>query len=152
MAREQHIADALVEKLKTLSGIRVYEQIMIDKYTTYQFDYVGIFGSTDSRIVESLEDMSAVTNMGSIDVYLLCGNQVKKSPTLGKAKLRYAMQELCEKVEWCLQNLSIEDYKSDYEQTEFSKVHYIGNEPVTFNDDETMGLSIMTFRIFYTRF
>lgn len=152
MSREQHISDSIVDRLKTLSGVRVYEQIILNKYDAYQFDYVGIYGATDERYTESLEDMTAVTNLGKIDLYLLCGNSVKKSPTLGKAKLRYAMQELTEKVEWCLHNYEIESYESDYEKTQFSAVHYIASEPVTFNDDETNGLSMMTFRIFYTKF
>lgn len=152
MSREQHISEAIAEQLKTISGIRVYEQVMMNKFETYQFDYVGLYGSTDERMVESLEDLSSVANMGKIDIYLLCGNSVKKSPTLGVAKLRNAMQELCEKVEYHLQNMQPERYNSDFEQTDFSPVNYIASEPVTFTDDETKGLTIMTFRVFYTRF
>jgi hypothetical protein len=54
-------------------------------------------------------------------------------------------------VEYSLQDLRIEFYKSDYETTTFSPVHYISSEPITYSDDETKGLTLMTFRIFYTR-
>lgn len=152
MSREQHVCDAIADKLKTISGIKVYDQILLHKYETYGFDYVGVYGSNDERFTESLEDMTAVTNLGKIDLYLLCGSSVKKAPTIGKANLRNAMQDLNEKVEYTLHNFEIEKYKSDYENTDFSAVHYIASEPVTFSDDETKGLSIMTFRIFYTKF
>ena len=151
MSREQHICDAITDRLKTLSGVRVYDQILIQKYETYQFDYVGVYGSTDERFTESLEDMTAVTNLGKIDVYIVCGNSVKKSPTVGKAHLRNAMQALCEQVEYILHNYQIERYQSDYEVTDYSAIHFIAQEPITFDDDETKGLSIMTFRIFYTK-
>lgn len=151
MSREKHLTDAITEQLNTMSGVRVYEQVLLHKYESYQFDYVGIYGATDERFTESLENMSAVSDLGKIDVFLLLGNAVKKQPTLGKASLRYAMQDLAEKVEWCLTDLELEKYVSDYEQTTFSSVHFIGSEPVTFSDDETKGLTLMTFRIFYTR-
>lgn len=151
MSREKHLTDAIVDKLGTLTGVRTYEQILLHKYESYQFDYVGIYGSTDERFTESFEDMSAVSVLGKIDVFLLLGNQVKKQPTLGKASLRYAMQDLSEKIEWCLSDLEIEPYVSDFEQTTFSSVHFIASEPITFSDDETKGLTLMTFRIFYTR-
>jgi hypothetical protein len=124
----------------------------MNKFETYQFDFVGIYGSTDERIVESLEDLSSVANIGRIDVYLLCGNSVKKNATLGIARLRNAMQDLNEKVEHVLQNYVPSRYDSDYEATDFSPISYSASEPVTFTDDETKGLSIMTFRVFYTRF
>jgi len=151
MSREKHLTDAITYQLNSMSGVKVYEQILLHKYESYGFDYVGIYGSTDERFTESLEDMSAVSDLGKIDIYLLLGNAVKKQPTLGKASLRYAMQDLAEKVEWCLTDLEVEKYVSDYEQTTFSSVHFIGSEPVTFSDDETKGLTLMTFRIFYTR-
>ena len=151
MSREKHLTDAIVEKLGTMTGVRIYEQILLHKYESYQFDYVGIYGSTDERFTESLENMAAVADLGKIDIFLLLGNQVKKQPTLGKASLRYAMQDLAEKVEWCLTDLEIERYESDFERTTFSSVHFIASEPVTFSDDETKGLTLMTFRIFYTR-
>lgn len=151
MSREKHLTEQMVNKMSTLSGVRVYEQILLHKYEAYQFDYVGIYGSTDERFTESMEDMSAVNDLGKIDVYLMLGNAVKKQPTLGKASLRYAMQDLAERVEWVLQDMEIEPYKTDYETTNFSTVHYIASEPVTFSDDETKGLTLMTFRIFYTR-
>lgn len=151
MSREKHLTDAIASQLNTLSGVRVYEQILLHKYESYQFDYVGIYGSTDERYTEALEDMSAVSDLGKIDVFLLLGNAVKKQPTIGKASLRYAMQDLAEKVEWSLTDLEVESYLSEYEKTSFSTVHFIGSEPVTFSDDETKGLTLMTFRIFYTR-
>jgi hypothetical protein len=61
------------------------------------------------------------------------------------------MQELAERVEYSLQDFRIEFYKSDYETTTFSPLHYISSEPITYSDDETKGLTLMTFRIFYTR-
>lgn len=151
MSREKHIADAIIEKLGTLQGVKVYEQILLNKYETYSFDYVGIFGSTDERFTESLEDMSAVTNLGRIDFYLILGNAVKKSAHLGTGKLRNAMQDLAERVEFCLQSLEFEEYKSDFETCDFSSMHFIASEPITYSDDETKGLTLMTFRIFYTR-
>ncbi len=151
MSREKHITDAIIEKLGMMSGVRVYEQILLNKYETYQFDYVGIYGSTDERFTESMEDMSAVADLGKVDLFILLGNSVKKTPTLGAGKLRHAMQELAERVEYALQDLRIEFYKSDYETTTFSPVHYISSEPITYSDDETKGLTLMTFRIFYTR-
>jgi hypothetical protein len=151
MSREKHITDAIIEKLGSLSGIRIYEQILLNKYETYQFDYVGIFGSTDERFTEAMEDMSAVSDLGKIDLFLLLGNSIKKAPTVGSAKLRNVMQDLSERVEWCLQDFRIDFYKTDFETTTFSPVHYIASEPITYSDDETKGLTLMTFRIFYTR-
>jgi hypothetical protein len=84
MSREKHITDAIIEKLGMMSGVRIYEQILLNKYETYQFDYVGIYGSTDERFTESMEDMSAVADLGKVDLFILLGNSVKKVPTLSQ--------------------------------------------------------------------
>jgi hypothetical protein len=151
MSREKHVSDAVLEALNSIGGVRVYEQVMMNKIDNYQYDFIGIYGSTDERTTESFEDMSAVSHLGQIDVYLLCGTSVKKTPTLGSGKLRYAMQDLCERVENTLENYELDKYVSNFETSYFSPMHYISSEPISFNDDETKGLSLMTFRVFYTR-
>jgi len=151
MSREKHITEGVLEKLNSIGGVRVYEQVVMNKIETYQYDFIGIYGSTDERTVESFEDMSAISHLGQIDLYLLCGSSVKKSTSVGNGKLRYSMQDLTERVENCLGDAEFDNYVSNYENTYFSTLHFISAEPISFNDDETKGLSLMTFRVLYTR-
>lgn len=149
MARESAALNSIASQLRTLSGIKVYDQVMIDKWNTYQFPFVGIMSGADSREVIGLEDDSAFANKGTLDIYLLIGVQVKKNATAGKANLREALADLSEAIENKLTNYTPEKYESDYERTYFAPVHFIDSQAVTFNDDETKGISFMTFRTIY---
>jgi hypothetical protein len=149
MSRQKQILDSIFDKLSRLPDIKVYEQVTFDKWNLYAFDYVGIYSTVDERQTEALEDNSAVARQGKLDVYLLVGNSVKKSPTLGKALLRNAMQDTCELVEYALTNLEIPDYSNDYGDTVFSPLHYIATDNIAYIDDETKGVSLMTFRAYY---
>lgn len=149
MARESAALNSIASQLRTLSGIKVYDQVMIDKWNTYQFPFVGIMSGADSREVIGLEDDSAFANKGTMDIYLLIGVQVKKNATAGKANLREALADLSEAIENKLTNYTPDKYESDYERTYFAPVHFIDSQAVTFNDDETKGISFMTFRTIY---
>jgi hypothetical protein len=81
---------------------------------------------------------------------MLVGVQVKKSNTQ-KAVLRNALADLCEKVEYMLQNLDLGSYVTDFESTEFAPLHFVDSQAVTFSDDETKGVAFMTFRTLYYR-
>jgi hypothetical protein len=124
---------------------------MLDKWNTYQFPFVGVLSGADAREVIGLEDDSAFANKGTLDMYLLVGVQVKKNSTAGKANLREALADLCEAIENKLTNYKPDIYESDYERTYFAPVHFIDAQAVTFNDDETKGISFMTFRTVYYR-
>jgi len=86
-----------------------------------------------------------------LDIYLLVGVQVKKNSTAGKANLREALADLCEAIENKLTNYSPAVYESDYERTYFAPIHFVDAQAVTYNDDETKGISFMTFRTVYYR-
>lgn len=151
MARESAALQSIADQLRTLSGVKVYDQVMLDKWNTYQFPFIGILSGADSREVIGLEDDSAFANKGTMDMYLLIGVQVKKNATAGKANLREALANLAESVENKLTNFVPEKYESEYERTYFAPVHFIDSQAVTFNDDETKGISFMTFRTIYYR-
>lgn len=151
MARESAAIQSITDKLRTMSGVKVYDQVMLDKWNTYQFPFVGVLSGADSREVIGLEDDSAFANKGTLDIYLLVGVQVKKNSTAGKANLREALADLCEAIENKLTNYSPAVYESDYERTYFAPIHFIDAQAVTYNDDETKGISFMTFRTVYYR-
>lgn len=150
MARESAALESITDQLRTLSGVRVYDHVMMDKWNSYQFDYVGIMGGADSREVIGLEDDSAFANRGTLDIYILLGVQIKKQ-TNGKANLREALANLAEAVENKLTNFVPARYISDYEDTDFAPVHFIDSQAVTYSDDETKGVAFMTFRTIYYR-
>ena len=151
MARESAAIQSITDKLRTMSGVKVYDQVMLDKWNTYQFPFVGVLSGADSHEVIGLEDDSAFANKGTLDVYLLVGVQVKKNSTAGKANLREALADLCEAIENKLTNYSPAVYESDYERTFFAPIHFVDAQAVTYNDDETKGISFMTFRTVYYR-
>jgi hypothetical protein len=150
MARESAAITSIIDELGKMEGVKVYDQVQIDKWNTYNFNYVGVLSGADTRENELFEDDSAYANRGSLEIYLLVGVQVKKSNTQ-KAVLRNALADLCEKVEYMLQNHGIESYITDYESTEFAPVHFVDSQAVTFSDDETKGVAFMTFRTLYYR-
>ena len=113
MARESAAITSIIEELSKMEGVKVYDQVQIDKWNTYNFNYVGVLSGADTRENELFEDDSAYANRGSLEIYLLVGVQVKKSNTQ-KAVLRNALADLCEKVEYMLQNHGIESYITDY--------------------------------------
>jgi len=151
MARESAALQSIADQLRTMSGVRVYDQVMIDKWNTYQFPFVGILGGADTREVIGLEDDSAFANKGQIDMYLLVGVQVKKNTTAGKAILRENLADYAEAIENKLTNYNPPVYDSNYERTYFAPVHFIDAQAVTYNDDETKGIYFMTFRVVYYR-
>jgi hypothetical protein len=151
MARESAALQSIADQLRTMSGIKVYDQVMIDKWNAYQFPYVGILGGADSREVIGLEDDSAFANKGTIDIYLLIGVQVKKNSTAGKALLRESLADHAEAIENKLLNFRPLTYESDFERTVFAPVHFVDAQAVTYNDDETKGIYFMTFRTIYYR-
>ena len=151
MARESAALESVADQLRTMSGVRVYDQVMIDKWNTYQFPFVGILGGSDSREVIGLEDDSAFANKGQIDMYLLVGVQVKKNSTAGKAILRGNLADYAEAIENKLTNYKPPVYESDFETTYFAPVHFIDAHAITYNDDETKGIYFMTFRTVYYR-
>lgn len=148
MARESKAIEAIVEQLRTLGGLRIYEQVTVDKWNTYQFDYVGVLAVEDTREVIGLEDDSAFANRGYLDIYLLAGSQVKKQMN-GKANLRESLCDISEKVENKLTNFVPTEYESNYERTMFAPMHFISSQVATYNDDETKGISLIVFRTFY---
>lgn len=150
MARESTAITSIVKELNKLQGIKVYEQVQIDKWNTYNFDYVGVLSGSDTRENQLFEDDSALANRGSLEIYLLVGVQVKKSNTQ-KSLLRTSLADLCEKVEYMLQNHEINSYVTEYESTEFAPVHFVDSQAVTVSDDETKGIAFMTFRTLYYR-
>jgi len=151
MARESAALQSIADQLRTMSGVRVYDQVMIDKWNTYQFPFVGILGGADSREVIGLEDDSAFANKGTIDMYLLVGVQIKKNATAGKALLRETLADYAEAIENKLTNYNPPVYESNYERTYFAPVHFIDAQAITYNDDETKGIYFMTFRTNYYR-
>ena len=151
MARESAALQSIADQLRTMSGIKVYDQVMIDKWNAYQFPYVGILGGSDSREVIGLEDDSAFANKGTIDIYLLIGVQVKKNSTAGKALLRESLADYAEAIEHKLLNFTPSTYESDFERRYFAPVHFVDAQAVTYNDDETKGIYFMTFRTNYYR-
>jgi hypothetical protein len=148
MARESKAIEEIIYKLSTLSGIRVYEQVMIDKWNAYQFDYIGMLGTEDAREIVSLEDDSAFNNRGVLNFYLLVGAQVKKQNN-GKANLRNVLATNVEKIENNLSNFTPERYVSNYENTYFSPLQFVNSQAITYNEDETKGISLVQFRCFY---
>lgn len=148
MARESEVAKNIIEKLKTMSGVRVYEQVFTDKWNTYGFDYIGLLAIEDSREVIGLEDDSAFSNRGIIDLFFLVGCSVKKQNN-GKANLREALAGLCEEVEAKLTNYVPPRYESPYGKAFFTPVHFVSSQAATYNDDETKGISLMNFRLYY---
>jgi hypothetical protein len=150
MARESKAIESIYEQLKTLSGLKIYEQVMIDKWNTYQFDFIGILGTEDTREVIGLEDDSAFSNRGTLNFYMIIGSQVKKQNN-GKANLRNSLASISEKVENKLANFMPSQYQSNFERTIFSKIHFVNSQAITFNDDETKGISLIQFRCYYYR-
>lgn len=150
MARETAAIESITTQLRKMQGVKVYDQVQIDKWNTYGFDFVGVLSGADTRENELMEDDSAFANRGTLDVYMLVGVQVKKSNTQ-KAVLRNALADLCEKVEYMLQNLDLGSYVTDFESTEFAPLHFVDSQAVTFSDDETKGVAFMTFRTLYYR-
>lgn len=150
MARETAAIESITTQLRKMEGVKVYDQVQIDKWNTYGFDFVGILSGADTRENELMEDDSAFANRGTLDIYMLVGVQVKKSNTQ-KAVLRNALADLCEKVEYMLQNLDLGSYVTDFESTEFAPLHFVDSQAVTFSDDETKGVAFMTFRTLYYR-
>ena len=150
MARETAAIESIITQLRKMQGVKVYDQVQIDKWNTYGFDFVGVLSGADTRENELMEDDSAFANRGTLDVYMLVGVQVKKSNTQ-KAVLRNALADLCEKVEYMLQNLDLGSYVTDFESTEFAPLHFVDSQAVTFSDDETKGVAFMTFRTLYYR-
>lgn len=148
MARESKAVEEIVEQLKTMSGLRVYEFVTIDKWNTYQFDYVGVLAVEDNREVIALEDDSAFANRGTLDVYLLAGSQVKKQVN-NKANLREALANISEAIENKLTNFVPVSYESEYESTLFSPLHFVSSQVATYNDDETKGITLLVFRTIY---
>jgi hypothetical protein len=150
MARESEILQSVVNQLSIISGIRVYPQVLIDKWNTYQFDYAGVLACEDNREVINLEDDSALANKGTIDIYILSGVQTKKQNT-GKANLREKLANLSEEIEWKLHNFKPPMYNSDFETTYFSPLQFVSNQVATYSDDETKGISLSIFRSVYYR-
>ncbi len=150
MARESAVIESVTTQLRKMQGIKVYDQVQIDKWNTYAFDFVGVLSGADTRDNELMEDDSAFANRGTLDIYMLVGVQIKKSNTQ-KAVLRNALADLCEKVEYTLQNLDLGSYITDFESTEFAPLHFVDSQAVTFSDDETKGVAFMTFRTLYYR-
>jgi hypothetical protein len=150
MARETAAIESITTQLRKMQGVKVYDQVQIDKWNTYGFDFVGVLSGADTRENELMEDDSAFANRGALDIYMLVGVQVKKSNTQ-KAVLRNALADLCEKVEYMLQNLDLGSYVTDFESTEFAPLHFVDSQAVTFSDDETKGVAFMTFRTLYYR-
>jgi hypothetical protein len=150
MARETAAIESITTQLRKMQGVKVYDQVQIDKWNTYGFDFVGVLSGADTRENELMEDDSAFANRGTLDIYMLVGVQVKKSNTQ-KAVLRNALADLCEKVEYMLQNLDLGSYVTDFESTEFAPLHFVDSQAVTFSDDETKGVAFMTFRTLYYR-
>lgn len=148
MARESHFLNQISEKLSSISGVRVYEQVLIDKWNTYQFDYVGILACEDSREVIGLEDDSAFSNKGTLDIYILAGCQTKKQNN-GRANLRERLANLSEQIEAKLSNYIPSPYKSDYENTYFSPLQFVSNQVATYSDEETKGISLLVMRSIY---
>lgn len=150
MARETKAINEIASMLNELQSIRVYDTITVDKWDTLQFNYIGILHVEDTRELEPLEDNSAMVNRGQLEIYLLVGNSVKKS-TSNKGNLREALASQCERIENKLHNAVIESYVSDFEATEFAPLHFVSNQVVQYNDDNTKGLALMVFRAKYIR-
>lgn len=148
MARESHFLNQISEKLSSISGVRVYEQVLIDKWNAYQFDYVGILACEDSREVIGLEDDSAFSNKGTLDIYILAGCQTKKQNN-GRANLRERLANLSEQIEAKLSNYIPSPYKSDYENTYFSPLQFVSSQVATYSDEETKGISLLVMRSIY---
>lgn len=148
MARETEVVKSIVDEMRTLSAIRIYEMVTIDKWNTYQFDFAGVLAVEDSREVIGLEDDSAFVNRGNLDIYILCGSQVKKQMN-GRANLREALADISERIENKLTNFVPPSYVSSYENTMFAPLHFVSSQVATYNDDETKGLGLMVFRTYY---
>lgn len=148
MARESKLIEEVVGKLKTITGLKVYDFVTVDKWNTYQFDYIGVLSCEDNREVIGLEDDSAFSNRGTLDIYLLAGAQVKKQLN-GKANLRESLANIAEAVENKLTNFIPNAYDSDYESTMFAPMHFISSQVATYNDDETKGITLIVFRSIY---
>lgn len=148
MARESKAIEEIVYKLNTLSGIKVYEQVMIDKWNVYQFDYIGVLGCEDAREIISLEDDSGFNNRGSLTFYLLVGAQVKKQNN-GKANLRNVLASIVERIENNLTNFTPARYESNFENSYFSPLQFVNAQAITYNEDETKGISLVQFRCYY---
>ena len=150
MARETKAITGIVERLNSIEGVKIYEHIQIDKWNAYAFNYIGILSATDSREVETFENDSTLLNRGAMEFYLLVGCAVKKN--IGnKAVLRNALADLCEKIEYKLHNHKVEGYLTEFEATEFSPLTFVDAQNITYSDDETKGISIMTFKLIYYR-
>jgi hypothetical protein len=148
MARESAVLTNIYERLQTIPGVRTYEQVLVDKWNTYQFDYVGILACEDSREVIGLEDDSAFSNKGTMDIYVLAGAQVKKQNN-NRANLRERLGDLNELIENSLGNYKPTAYESDYETTIFAPLHFVSSQVATYSDDETKGLTLVVFRTIY---
>ena len=42
MARESAAITSIIEELSKMEGVKVYDQVQIDKWNTYNFNYVGV--------------------------------------------------------------------------------------------------------------
>lgn len=148
MARESHFLKSVYDKLSTIPSVRIYEQVLIDKWNVYQFDYIGILACEDSREVIGMEDDSAFSNKGTLDIYILSGCQVKKQNN-GKANLRERLANLSEQIEYKLSNYIAPPYKSDFENTYFSPLQFVSSQVATYSDEETKGISLLVMRSIY---
>jgi hypothetical protein len=148
MARESKVVTALVDEMRTLSALRIYEMVTIDKWNTYQFDYAGVLAVEDTREVVGLEDDSAFSNRGTLDIYILCGAQVKRQVS-GRGNLRDALLDISERIENKLTNFLPPSYESSYESTIFAPLHFVSSQIASYNDDETKGIGLIIFRTYY---
>jgi hypothetical protein len=150
MARESKAINGIINQLNTIENLKVYEHVQIDKWNTYNFNYVGILSGSDTREPETFEDDSTILNRGQLEIFILVGCQVKKI-IANKATLRNALADLCEVIEYKLHNLKLEGYLTEFEATEFAPLTFVDSQAITFSDDETKGISLMTFRTIYYR-
>lgn len=150
MARESKAIIQIVDQLNSIENLKVYEHVQIDKWNSYSFNFVGVLSGSDTRESETFEDDTTILNWGKLEIYLLVGCQVKKTNS-NKALLRTALADLCEIIEYKLHNLELEGYLTEYEATEFTPLSFVDAQAITFADDETKGISLMTFKTIYYR-
>ena len=150
MARESQAISGIVEQLNTIENLKVYEHVQIDKWNSYSFNYVGILSGSDSRDSETFENDTSILNRGQLEIYILVGCQIKKT-IANKAILRNTLADLCEIIEYKLHNLQLKGYLTEFEATDFAPLSFVDAQAITFSDDETKGISLMTFKTIYYR-